>query len=589
MRTKQLTSHCLPAVLIALVTGLSACVDKDYDLTKDIDYTITFGGDSLFLPGSTTEEATMDQILDIDEDDESSNVKFAKAGAYGMAEGDLYLYSDNEGEGNHVTLTTEGVTVTGTTVDFNNQTIPFSGSTSFEIPAYTGHYTMSNTDVSATIQEVDTAKVSSTINIKFSATGGQMTLNEGFTIALPDYVVVEKSGTGNFSTAGNKITVTGTINLPATLTVKATEIDFTTGIDKDEIKFSPGSKEDGSVGSMHLEGDVAIDGPVGLASGESATCELVTDMTIGDMKLQSVYGVMDPNVDENIDPMAFDDVPDVLQDEETSLDWENPQVYLTISNSTQMNIDLTQIKLTADFPNDESSLVIGKGLETTEGDLSVNPGPDKDTEICLSKIGAPIDVDKDVKIKDINTLLGRIPNQMEVSEITVIATGWVDLEHTYALDITYTMVAPLNFGDQLLIAYKDTLDGWRSDIDDIKRVNEVQATATVINKVPMGLTPSAIAIREDGTEIAGIKCVVTGEDGGDAVVESGTTDDPTNSDIKVIITAEDGDISELDGIILTLRGNNSEETAGIPINKQQSIQLIDVKLLLVGGVTVDLN
>ncbi|MCD8317796.1 MAG: hypothetical protein LUC45_02585 [Paraprevotella sp.] len=44
-----------------------ACIDESYDLTKDIDMTITVGG-NLSIPGSSTEEFTLADIMDLDEE-----------------------------------------------------------------------------------------------------------------------------------------------------------------------------------------------------------------------------------------------------------------------------------------------------------------------------------------------------------------------------------------------------------------------------------------------------------------------------------------------------------------------------------------
>ena len=53
----------------------ASCVDDSYDLTKDIDMTITVGGD-LSIPGSGTEEFTLEEIMDL-EDNSVVNLKSA--------------------------------------------------------------------------------------------------------------------------------------------------------------------------------------------------------------------------------------------------------------------------------------------------------------------------------------------------------------------------------------------------------------------------------------------------------------------------------------------------------------------------------
>lgn len=46
--------------------GLASCVDDQYNLDKDIDMTVTVGGD-LAIPGSNTEEIKLKTILELQE------------------------------------------------------------------------------------------------------------------------------------------------------------------------------------------------------------------------------------------------------------------------------------------------------------------------------------------------------------------------------------------------------------------------------------------------------------------------------------------------------------------------------------------
>lgn len=61
--------------------GFTACVDNDYDLSKDIDMTVTIGGENLSIPGSNTDLITMDKILDLDPE---SDVKADADGNYSL-------------------------------------------------------------------------------------------------------------------------------------------------------------------------------------------------------------------------------------------------------------------------------------------------------------------------------------------------------------------------------------------------------------------------------------------------------------------------------------------------------------------------
>ena len=62
----------------------ASCVDDSYDLTKDIDMTITVGGD-LSIPGSGTEEFTLEEIMDLKD---NSVVKADAQGNYALNKAD---------------------------------------------------------------------------------------------------------------------------------------------------------------------------------------------------------------------------------------------------------------------------------------------------------------------------------------------------------------------------------------------------------------------------------------------------------------------------------------------------------------------
>lgn len=46
---KQLTNKTFSCALVLLSSCMLSCVDSDYDLSKDLDMTITVGGDNLTI------------------------------------------------------------------------------------------------------------------------------------------------------------------------------------------------------------------------------------------------------------------------------------------------------------------------------------------------------------------------------------------------------------------------------------------------------------------------------------------------------------------------------------------------------------
>ena len=99
MVLRDLKINTLRGLLIVSSLGFTACVDNDYDLSKDIDMTVTIGGENLSIPGSNTDLITMDKILDLDP---GSDVKTD-------ANGDYALMMDGSGEPS--TVNVESVTI----------------------------------------------------------------------------------------------------------------------------------------------------------------------------------------------------------------------------------------------------------------------------------------------------------------------------------------------------------------------------------------------------------------------------------------------------------------------------------------------
>ena len=55
----------LIGVATIVSVSVTSCVDHDYDLSKDMDLNVTLGGETIYLPASSTGNLTMDNILDL--------------------------------------------------------------------------------------------------------------------------------------------------------------------------------------------------------------------------------------------------------------------------------------------------------------------------------------------------------------------------------------------------------------------------------------------------------------------------------------------------------------------------------------------
>lgn len=58
------------ALLLTSLGITTSCIDSSYDLNKDIDMTISAGGEHLAIPVGYTEKITLDKIIELDEGDD---------------------------------------------------------------------------------------------------------------------------------------------------------------------------------------------------------------------------------------------------------------------------------------------------------------------------------------------------------------------------------------------------------------------------------------------------------------------------------------------------------------------------------------
>lgn len=159
----------------------ASCVDDSYDLTKDIDMTITVGGD-LSIPGSGTEEFTLEEIMDLED---NSVVKTDAQGNYALNKADT---TETDVEIDPVNINAPASNPTVTTLDFNTPAAT-NEEVEAEVNDVTTDFTFSKNDVTTDIVSLTSADVDFTANLtlSFSQTSQNVdviTLKKGFSIEM---------------------------------------------------------------------------------------------------------------------------------------------------------------------------------------------------------------------------------------------------------------------------------------------------------------------------------------------------------------------------------------------------------------------
>ena len=250
-----------------------------------------------------------------------------------------------------------------------------------------------------------------------------------------------------------------------------------------------------------------------------------------DITLQSVTGIVDPKIDINVDPITVEGIPDFLKDD-VNLDLENPYIKLKLENGSPADVNLkARMTWTKDGVFNEG-FQIGTNINENT-DQTITLSGNATSEYYLSRIAMnnlPAGAKNIVLGDNLYNLIRNIPDEIKLTDVEAKA-----LQHdtevilgndgaNYEVNTIYELNAPLQFGNELNIVYKDTINDWGGDLEDItikKAIVEMDA----LNGIPLNFELNAQAIDRNGnvypnvtvnpvknTIAPGLK--LTGENGG---------------------------------------------------------------------------
>ena len=581
MANKFFKVNTLQGLLIMSLLGITACVDDAYDLSKDVDMTITVGGENLSIPGSNTDLITLEKIFDLAPE---SDVKADANGNYALT---------MSGEGSESSVNVENVTIEGSeietdpsTTELNFQYVPHQKAEA-DVDDHTS-FNVNKTDVTEDVDSLYYADVTSmsSLDLTFDGSARQLHLTEGFTVTFPEYMTIRCDGDTRFQAEGNTITFTEDVHISRgsrlSIPVSVTAIDF---------KQMPDGEGLVERGHLVIRGDIPVKGQAYLLAEDFLThqdvqLKLNTEINIDNIELTEVTAVVDPQIDITIDPVMVNELPDFLQDNEVEIDMTDPKIFLYVTNESPVEVNFTADMMPYKEGQQLSTIILGDKPNGTEP--IIIPANVTDYAICLHRLedAAGIEADDIITVPNLNDLVAKIPDEIRTENIEATAKQTpitLELGRDYNVKTDYNVVAPLQFNDQTRIIYNDQMDDWNSDMKDIDaRHAEISLTAT--NTIPLGMTMTADAIDPDGNVLSNITATVEGG------ISAGKPGAPTTSTLTIRLESKaDGALKNMDGIAYRVEASVPTEVEGITLNENQSLKLDDVVITIKGGVTLDLN
>lgn len=577
---------------IGLTAAVTSCVDNDYDLSKDIDLNVSVGGD-LGLPSSNTENYSLEQILDLSP---TSSIQ-PNGEEYGLADGDYVLVQNGNRTSSSVEIPRQEISnLQGTPASV---TVPFVKPSNIDrltvdIDGFSTRIALSDNSIDKAVESITSASTQVRIRIALTMNSqdvsGSVAFEPGFTVEFPAACTLQaadQSLAEYCTVSGNKITFTKErkVNMNSTLTlpILITKIDMTR-LPQGQGLYAPGKfKFDQEI---TYKGAVTVDAS-GMAAGQASSLQFLVTPTIESAQLTAVTGKINPDIHVNASSFAINDIPDFLREPGNNLDVENPQIYLTVTNTSECGLNVNA-SLTAVDENGKTTEV-WLGSEHATDPIIVKPYsamPGGVTRICISRTGrGDGNADVYVAVPDLSSLIATIPQSITMDNIGVKVSQDRDVTFElgrYDFDVDYKVVVPLAFGPDLEFTYTTDEAGWDEDLEKYN-FKTVVATIQVENTAPLDMVPEVKALDRQGNVINDVTASVEG------TVLAGTLAAPQSSKLVVTLTSNAANIGNLDGVRFVFRARSGSQAVGVPLNKNQSLRFTDIRLKLKGGVSVDLN
>lgn len=575
----------IAAALLLTSFGITtSCIDNSYDLNRDIDMTISAGGEHLAIPVGYTEKITLDKIIELDEGDDLQIVD----GEYHL------LKKDNIDETN---TSVKLVTVN----ESSNPIEPIriiSGNHDSDIHDIFISNAESEGFINAEAHGVDKAVIEigslaadmpTTLTLKLKL-GGEISTSlvkvGTMTITFPNFIQFEKENGLN----GQTLTMTDVQIEPYSGFTKELKINkYVFG-----KEYGEGNRVDEENGDRILKienQEIKIDMQginVADPSG-NGSLNITPTITLAEMAVSEVYGTIQPDIDVKPTEVELNNLPDFLQDDEIRLDITNPVFSFNANNP--LNTDVEMDGVLTGYKDGKVTKIVKIGSGNGGASITLKPSGDKQQTISIVRDEQTVVEANATKVvvPNLNDIIETIPDHINVELKPVVKTEQyytVNLGQDYTLNSAYDIDIPLSFGSNLKIVYEETLDNFDLDLEDVD-IKKAVLSINAVNTIPLAMeikNDNVSALDANGNVIKDIDVTVEG-----TITESkdGKTEVSSALNVNLNETAE-GAISKLDGLKLKITAVPGQAT-DVQLLSTQWMQLKDMKLKIPNGIKVDLN
>lgn len=548
----KLQHYWLAGLSSVVLIAATSCVDNDYDLS-DIDTTARLQVKELVVP-MNIEEAILDQVLDLDDDSEVKKIELEDGSFIYAVKKDGSFNSDPI----HIsefTASKPNITPIVSTLDLVDLRtaagyVPGGITAYYDIKTDPTEIKSEASDIDKSIYTVKKLDVNTKIKTTLKVEG--LSADVLKKMKIDDLKVKYPVGLIATTDNGSYDPKTGYLTFSKPLAPNSQgEIKVTMTITSLDAS-SPNIQFDGKAHTFKFEDNITVEqGRVNIYADTSLPDQVTFTVTpdMEAIKVEKFTGSIVYDVgDIDIDPIDISNLPDLINQEGTSISIADPQLYLTLSNPLEeyiadgdvMNLG-AGISLKSEREGASKVFALDESRFSTAQDntgytyVLAPKSPEKPIEgyinpqwVKFSSLSNVLDLDgKGIPTK---IYVDIAEPRIDETNIESLKLG-VDLP---AVVGNYTFYAPLQLNDGSVIKYVDTIDDWSDEDLDKMTITKLNVDFVGSTEVPFELKLKVLPINKTGKPISG--------------VTSNTVTIPAMSKGTPVNVTIEGEIKELDGI-----------------------------------------
>lgn len=420
---------------------------------------------------------------------------------------------------------------------------------------------------------------------------------DNYKLELPSALIMDKEQI----TASGNITVTTDDNSNViVLNGEAMENSVVIGVKINGVAIG----EDMFVNNkIILDEEVSLSGAISLSVSNSGaiveqTLQIAPSLNIPEVYIDEAFGNATMSDELENERVYIGELPDFLNNPETSLILTNPYIPIVIETTVPMDTIYADIVL---VPKDERGNNIynenGEKIEIEVNHIAV-PGDDHDTPgatinyeyVACQRIPELDNLGYDfVECLELGTITQKIPSYIEVS-----GRGYTDPNHIYDFymgepyhaDIKYEVRVPFMLEENSCIVYSDATDDLNADIFETISAKTIYANAKVLNGFPADMELSAELYDVYGNKIDGVEVIIPEKIKASQTTELTENVVPTETSLKIEFHELcEGEMQKIDQIKWQVKVLFPD--SGL-ISKYQSLSM-KIDLELPEGLDVDID